>query len=370
MSNIQGLPLAVASLNLAGSLSSFLGSGFIIACYLILPMKRHFRHVLILNLATADCLNALNNSISGFFILARKRGLSAGSACIANGFLGQITVQATDCAILAIAIITVWTITRNRTLSPLNATWTWATIILVTGAIWILPIITSFIALGLDLYGPASGSWCWLVEKPIYIRYVLTHGWRFLFIFIEVGLYAYLHIYLRGHYRTLARVMESQNSTHELSNLSGSKTILNIKPSQSPSTSMLASSKKDMMDPSLHAGSTLPIQFEDKKIKTKWTHILSHRQRMETSTNGQAEKNHPRHKSIERILLLNAYPLAYIILWIPGIANRLIEASGHTSIVMQILQASTQFVGLANALTYGWNENIAGQLKRKYFSTT
>ncbi len=74
---------------------------------------------------------------------------------------------------------------------------------------------------------------------------------------------------------------------------------------------------------------------------------------------------HPqdRQKHLSKILLLNAYPIAYIMLWIPGLCNRLVEASGHTSKVLQILQASTQFVGFANALTYGWNESVAKSIK-------
>ena len=27
---------------------------------------------------------------------------------------------------------------------------------------------------------------CWITAEPVYLRYVLTHGWRFLFIAIEV----------------------------------------------------------------------------------------------------------------------------------------------------------------------------------------
>ena len=76
--------------------------------------------------------------------------------------------------------------------------------------------------------------------------------------------------------------------------------------------------------------------------------------------------SNPHYRAIQKTLLLNAYPLAYIILWIPGIVNRLIEATGHTSEVMKILQASTQLVGLANALTYGWNERVARQLRKKF----
>ena len=84
------------------------------------------------------------------------------------------------------------------------------------------------------------------------------------------------------------------------------------------------------------------------------------------SKSSMALSSNSQYQAIQRVLLLNAYPLAYIILWIPGIANRLIEATGHSSSVVQILQASTQLVGLANAVTYGWNERVAKQLKEQF----
>jgi hypothetical protein len=55
----------------------------------------------------------------------------------------------------------------------------------------------------------------------------------------------------------------------------------------------------------------------------------------------------------------------YIILWIPGIANRIIEATGLTGVsarTLGILQAPTQFMGFANAITYSvnliWRERV------------
>ena len=69
---------------------------------------------------------------------------------------------------------------------------------------------------------------------------------------------------------------------------------------------------------------------------------------------------------IKKAFLLNAYPIMYIILWIPGIMNRLAEASGHPIHVLAILQSSTQFVGLANAITYGLNEKIYPKLKERF----
>jgi hypothetical protein len=68
-------------------------------------------------------------------------------------------------------------------------------------------------------------------------------------------------------------------------------------------------------------------------------------------------------KEIQRMLLLNAYPILYIILWAPGLINRLVEASGHKSHLLTVLQCSTQFIGLANAITYGFNEHLRKAIK-------
>ena len=75
------------------------------------PSYRHFRHILVLNLATSgtrplihpscqykakttiDFLNSLNNSVGGLYILAHKKGIDPGRACVFKGFVGQVTVQ-------------------------------------------------------------------------------------------------------------------------------------------------------------------------------------------------------------------------------------------------------------------------------------
>lgn len=62
-------------------------------------------------------------------------------------------------------------------------------------------------------------------------------------------------------------------------------------------------------------------------------------------------------REIWRMLLLNMYPVTYLILWIPGIANRIAEGMGHQVRVLVILQSSTQFIGLANASVYVYKEH-------------
>lgn len=70
-------------------------------------------------------------------------------------------------------------------------------------------------------------------------------------------------------------------------------------------------------------------------------------------------------REIKRMLLLNAYPVMYVLLWIPGLVNRFMEATGNrsNSRALAALQASSQFVGLANALTYGFNKGLRTRVK-------
>ncbi len=101
----------ITAVTAAASLLSLIGSGFILVCYAILPLDHHFRHILILNLATSgkrplihssyqhkakkaiDFLNSLNNFVGGLYTLAHgKSGLEPGLACVFDGYVEQVTV--------------------------------------------------------------------------------------------------------------------------------------------------------------------------------------------------------------------------------------------------------------------------------------
>lgn len=62
-------------------------------------------------------------------------------------------------------------------------------------------------------------------------------------------------------------------------------------------------------------------------------------------------------REVWKIVLLNMYPVTYLILWLPGIANRIAEGMGHDVRWLVILQSSTQFIGLANAIVYLYKEH-------------
>jgi hypothetical protein len=110
MGDITRVEIAIAAVTATASLLSLIGSGFILVCYAILPLKHHFRHILILNLATSgtrplthssyqhkakkaiDFLNSLNNSVGGLYILASGKPLEPGIACVFDGYVAQVTV--------------------------------------------------------------------------------------------------------------------------------------------------------------------------------------------------------------------------------------------------------------------------------------
>jgi hypothetical protein len=67
---------------------------------------------------------------------------------------------------------------------------------------------------------------------------------------------------------------------------------------------------------------------------------------------------------IKRMMLLNGYPFMYVLLWTPGLVNRLLEALGTpvSETTIAALNTSTQFIGFANAATYGFNHHLRDRL--------
>lgn len=67
---------------------------------------------------------------------------------------------------------------------------------------------------------------------------------------------------------------------------------------------------------------------------------------------------------IQVVVQMTAYPILYVLLWIPGIVNRGIEASGRISITLQYLQASTQLIGLADTIIFATQQRNRKRINR------
>ncbi|OAG21679.1 hypothetical protein CC77DRAFT_833720 [Alternaria alternata] len=407
--------LTVAIPTLVGSLLSAVATSCVLISYIVYAdQQRSFRHALVLNLALAEFINSLNNSISGIYAIVNRGNIAEGPACSLNGWVGQWSVQAADFSILAIAVVTLLTITR-KTYMP-NASL--LSKVLICASVWVIPTITATTAAGLEELKPVSGNWCWISGKRTDLRYALGHGWRFSIILGTIGIYIYIWVYMRRHFIQLHNLSggrsygqgssnkaakrrtfhrdnaielrsESQTELHEINveyryevkhSEGRSGTSLgkdldiessvgdNRRPSETTLGSPLSPVSPYIKDPSALTKDFPPadsvrnvaIAMPGSSAKVAISGAY------ESGTTPQRNGASPRdlEREIKRMLLLNAYPVLYIILWLPGILNRLVEASGHSSYPLAILQCSTQYIGLANAITYGFNEHLKTTVRR------
>ncbi|KAL1794687.1 hypothetical protein ACET3X_006503 [Alternaria dauci] len=407
--------LRVAIPTLVGSLLSAVATSCVLISYVVYAdQQRSFRHALVLNLALAEFINSLNNSISGIYAIANRGNIKESAACSLNGWVGQWSVQAADFSILAIALVTLLTITR-KTYMPHASLLSKS---LICASVWVVPTITSSTAAGLKELKPVSGNWCWISGKRTDLRYALGHGWRFSIIFSTIGIYVYIWIYMRRHFKKLEHLSEgrsygggsanktgkrrtfqkdkavelrseSQTELHEINveyryevkhsdGRSGTSLgkDLDIESSAGDdrrSSEITLASPLPAKSPHLKDSSSIPPDFSSPDSKQNVKAALPRTSaRVEISgaydseTTPRLTEASPRdlEREIRKMLLLNAYPVLYILLWLPGILNRLVEAAGYSSFPLTILQSSTQYIGLANAITYGFNERMKTTIRR------
>ncbi len=180
------------------------------------------------------------------------------------------------------------------------------------------------------------------------MRYVLTHMWRFLVIILSVAIYTDILLSLRRRFKNSRFLGPPRRHVYEqpLGDVHGKDTSAFSGAAQSAAS---VASHDRAGRPQPPAGGVMVARSftcQESHLHANW----------ESSPSANpAIKHNPAvtEAQMQKIFLLNAYPIMYIILWIPGIANRIAEASGHSSRVVNILMASTQYVGLANAITYG-----------------
>ncbi|CAG9991023.1 unnamed protein product [Clonostachys byssicola] len=344
----------VAIPTLVGSWLSFLASTTAIVLQIVRPPRRHFRHALIINLLVSDAMNTLSNAVSGSIFLAQGRmpggETKPDAACIANACINQLSVQTIDLNILVISFTVLLTVLKTDRVANLSTRFQ----ALLCIAAWAPALITSNIALALNGVGYVSGNWCWIRADRLDLRYSLTHGWRLFIFFATILIYTCIYIHLKRVFRRIRGV------TTDLSQASYDSSIVGGPYSQN-------SDRNRALQPD-----SLPLVDEPQQIRTE----AARSQVSDLATSNQLQvgpvKGFPSKSlmppppNLSKMLLLNGYPIAYIILWIPGIANRLTESLNGASLRwLKALQASTQFIGLVNAVTYGLSEQMRQKAWRR-----
>lgn len=234
-----------------------------------------------------------------------------------------------------------------------------------------------------------SGNWCWIQPQQTTLRYALTHSWRIAIFLTTVVIYTYIYVHLK---RTFNRFALS-TSTNLTSHNGPPDLPVGGKANDNPDTTETidiivkktfyieadVNSPTDDMGPSVFASASsgakgsrgIPLQDLETGRRATVSHGAGLHARLSTVPDRGDRQHvhggsrHASNRNLRRMLLLNGYPVLYIVLWIPGIATRLVEAvRGSSPAWLVVMQSSTQYVGLANALTYCWNEKATRRLKR------
>ena len=316
--------------------------------------------------------NSLNNTISGIYILAAGDIPKAPTAaCVANGYIGQLTVQvsavfmtypcttdaskATDFSVLAMAVSTLVIVSQSTVTSdsPMKIK------ILTTAAIWTFPCISSTVIASLHAFGPVSGNWCWIIERRNDLRYGLAHGIRFDILLATITIYTIVFRIVKkkmmstlasssnqygtasGHLATVQGGDELVEKDIEMANLISKSTLVtvSIDAGSGPIPRSQISTQNDTSLSDIHRAGQIPSTVEyngESKMKKHEARAVQNRTK----------------QNMARIMLMRAYPFAYVLLWIPGIANRLAELAGHPVEALVILQASTQCIGFVDSILY------------------
>ncbi|RKL44950.1 hypothetical protein BFJ72_g3600 [Fusarium proliferatum] len=276
---------------------------------------------------------------------------------------------------------------------------------------------------------PVGGNWCWIAINRPDLRYTMAHGWRIFGIFSTIAIYIYIWLYLRRRLepkpRRARQLRCEARSSNKIASLplksprrSGFQPmggeVIELDPFEREQPSTPATNPKMFCEEFQPPPSPPDTRFKEINIelgerppagstKTKGG-AMRHRP---TASKSGADPTTPEDPSclypepsqarqsqqsqlsvlqtnasefhmrpdadkveleIKRMLLLNAYPFMYVLLWMPGLINRLMEASGNPSskTINVALQAPTQFIGLANALTYGFNHYLRDRLNDLY----
>ena len=121
----------------------------------------NIRTKLVINLLLAEWLNSTNNGISGIYGFFGQ--LTRGPACTANGFIGNWSVQAADLSVLLVVLVTYMALMTTTSTSfdtvmfKLDRNSHWMFL-----GMWLFPFLTSIIALVTVGYAPSSTNWCWI----------------------------------------------------------------------------------------------------------------------------------------------------------------------------------------------------------------
>ncbi|KAG9238477.1 G protein-coupled receptor [Amylocarpus encephaloides] len=167
----------------------------IVAFYWFVKMRRSFRHDLIMLLIQSDMFKALWFMIYPIVVFSSGRVSKASAFCQVDGFFVSIGVEASDFAVLQIALHTALYIFKARGsgeggLYPYRyyAYTCWVVLPLLMASLAFINNHDSYVA---------EGTYCWLPVRPLWYRMALSWIPRYLIFITILLIYASIYYYVR-----------------------------------------------------------------------------------------------------------------------------------------------------------------------------
>jgi G protein-coupled receptor GPR1 len=216
---ILAVGVTCASLSLIAALVAFQWFAF---------MKRSFRHHLVLLLIVSDMWKALWYFLFPVVVFTRGQVDSTSHFCQASGFFLALGTEASDYAILMIALHAALYVFRPPKVLGEGGLYPYR---LWIYAFWIvLPVLAASLAFTNSNGYVTDGTYCALPKRPLWYQLALSYIPRYLIFITIFALYAaisvYVHIKFKGfsHFSDhgSSSATQSRNSTFEAKTQSGS----------------------------------------------------------------------------------------------------------------------------------------------------
>ncbi|KAH6676735.1 G protein-coupled glucose receptor regulating Gpa2-domain-containing protein [Halenospora varia] len=184
---LQCIALTFATISVASSILAF---------YWFVKMRRTFRHDLIMLLIQSDMFKALWFMMYPIVVFSRGPVPNNSTFCQVNGFFLSLGIEASDFAVLQIAIHTALYIFKPKATLGEGGLYPYRYIAYVG---WIVfPLLTASLAFINDNNSYVSeGTYCYLPVRPFWYRLAL--GWipRYIIFIVILFIYASIYYYVR-----------------------------------------------------------------------------------------------------------------------------------------------------------------------------
>ncbi|KAI1475533.1 hypothetical protein K445DRAFT_170393 [Daldinia sp. EC12] len=200
---LMSISLITASISVLAALCAF---------YWFVRMRRSFRHDLIMLLIQSDMTKALWLVVCPLAFFARKPIDSGSTSCQVLGFLLTMSVEASDIAVLLIAVHTALFILRPRNSSGAAGLYPYRRIAYICWAI--IPIVLAAVVPITGGRFEDNGPQCYLPAHPTWYLRALSWIPRYIIVAAIVVTYTFLYIYVAIRFRRFSKDQRRASTVH------------------------------------------------------------------------------------------------------------------------------------------------------------